>query len=218
MKTLRYAFRDPALLDAALTHRSAAPNNNERLEFLGDALLGFIIADELCDRHGSAAEGPLTRLRASLVNRDTLAEIARELDLGTYLRLGEGERKSGGWRRSSILANTLEAIVAAIYLDGGIDACRAQVLEWFEVRLAATSPATASKDPKTELQEFLQGRQWNLPVYRTLEEEGPQHQRVFTIECVVHGLLPILVSADSRRRGEQAAARIALQQLIGKTP
>ena len=128
MKSLKYAFKDPSLLAIALTHRSAANRHNEQLEFLGDALLGFLIADEICLRYPEAAEGPLTRLRASLVNRDTLAEIARELNVGDFLRLGEGELKSGGWRRDSTLANTLEAIVAAIYLDGGMESNIARLL------------------------------------------------------------------------------------------
>jgi len=200
----------------ALTHRSAASKHNEQLEFLGDALLGFIIADEICVRHPAAAEGPLTRLRASLVNRDTLAEIARELNVGDYLKLGEGELKSGGWRRDSILANTLEAIVAAIYLDGGMEACRAEVHRWFADRLISHRPETARKDAKTELQDSLQARRLELPVYRTLEEEGPPHQRLFKIECAVAGLDPVVVESASRRSGEQAAARIALTYLIGE--
>ena len=216
MKSLKYAFKDPSLLAVALTHRSAATKHNEQLEFLGDALLGFIIADEICLRYPDAAEGPLTRLRASLVNRDTLAEIARELNVGDFLRLGEGELKSGGWRRDSILANTLEAIVAAIYLDGGMESCRAEVHRWFAARLITHRPETARKDAKTELQEYLQGRRLDLPVYRTLEEEGPPHLRRFKIECAVTGLSPVVVESESRRSGEQAAARIALTQLIGE--
>lgn len=208
-----YRFRDPDLLVTALTHRSASARHNERLEFLGDALLGFIVADVLLTRFPQADEGGLTRARAALVNRETLAAIAREYDVGALLHLGDGEMKSGGWRRSSILANAVEAVTAAIYLDGGIDACRAAVLRWFETRLATVDPGKAPKDAKTELQEFLQGRRRALPTYRTVAEDGPPHQRVFTVECLIEGCPPILAESRSRRGGEQDAARLALQKL-----
>jgi ribonuclease-3 len=216
LSSLHYVFRNPGLLKTALTHRSAAGKHNERMEFLGDALLGFLVADELCARHPDAAEGPLTRVRASLVNRDTLAEIARELAVGERLLLGEGERKSGGWRRDSILANALEAIIAAIYLDGGMEACRLEVLRWFSDRLDTHLPSTSRKDAKTELQEYLQARQCALPVYKTLDEDGPAHQRIFSVECRVEGLEPIITTSESRRGGEQAAARAALNLLLGE--
>lgn len=216
MNSLHYVFRNPVLLQTALTHRSAAGTHNERMEFLGDALLGFLVADELCGRHPGAAEGPLTRVRASLVNRDTLAEIARELALGEHLLLGEGELKSGGWRRDSILANGLEAIIAAIYLDGGIEACRREVLRWFSARLETHVPETARKDPKTELQEYLQARRQTLPSYRTLGEDGPPHQRTFRVECCVEGLEPVVTTSESRRGGEQACARAVLNLLLGE--
>ena len=216
MATLAHEFADPALLAAALTHRSAAAANNERLEFLGDALLGFIVAEELCRRHPLAAEGTLTRLRASLVNRETLAELAREMDLGERIRLGEGERKSGGWRRASILANVLEAVIAAIYLDAGLEACRRQVLGWFESRLLQHVPENARKDPKTELQEYLQARRRPLPSYATLEISGPPHQRRFLVECVIPNEPPVVAEGESRRRAEQAAARALLGTLTGE--
>lgn len=215
MKSLTYSFTDRSLLQRALTHRSADSIHNERLEFLGDALLGFFIAEELFRRHPQTQEDVLTRLRASLVNRGTLAELGRELDLGPHLLLGPNERKSGAWRRDSILSNTLEAIIAAIYLDGGIDACRAEVLRWFQSRLETQTPETASKDPKTALQEYMQARGLPLPVYRTIAESGPEHRRCFTIECAVTGLGPVVVEGQSRRGGEQSAARKILEHLGG---
>jgi len=214
-----YEFRNPDLLATALTHRSASARHNERLEFLGDALLGFILADVLHERFPTADEGGLTRARAALVNRDTLADIAREFDVGALLRLGEGELKSGGWRRSSILANAVEAVTAAIYLDGGMDACRSAVLRWFERRLAAANPGAAPKDAKTELQEYLQARKRPLPSYRTLAEEGPPHDRKFRIECLIEGYPPVIAESNSRRGGEQDAARLALKGLrTGELP
>jgi ribonuclease-3 len=216
---LDYRFRDPDLLETALTHRSASSRHNERLEFLGDALLGFLIADVLHTRFPQADEGALTRTRAALVNRESLAEIAREFEVGALLHLGDGERKSGGWRRSSILANAIEAVTAAIYLDGGLDACRAEVLRWFESRLATIDPALAPKDAKTALQEYLQARRRALPTYRTIAEEGPPHRRSFTVECLIEGCPPIVAESHSRRAGEQDAARAALQRLrAGELP
>ena len=215
MKSLKYSFIDRSLLQRALTHRSADPLHNERLEFLGDALLGFFIAEELFRRHPQTQEDVLTRLRAALVNRSTLAELGRELELGPNLRLGLNERKSGAWRRDSILSNTMEAIIAAIYLDGGIDVCRAEVLRWYQPRLDAQTPDTAWKDPKTALQEYMQARGLPLPIYRTIAESGPEHRRCFTIECEVTGLAPVVVDGDSRRAGEQSAARKILEHLGG---
>jgi len=208
-----YQFSEPGLLETALTHRSASARHNERLEFLGDALLGFIIADVLHERFPAADEGGLTRARAALVNRDTLADIAREHAVGDLLRLGEGEMKSGGWRRSSILANAVEAVTAAIYLDGGIEACRAAVLRWFERRLDEANPGKAPKDAKTALQEHLQARKRSLPAYRTVSEEGPPHRRTFKIECLIEGYAPVTAESNSRRGGEQKAARVALEQV-----
>lgn len=213
---LRHSFRDPRLLEAALTHRSAAATHNERLEFLGDALLGFIVADELCSRHPKAAEGPLTRTRAALVNRETLAEIAREIGLGEQIHLGEGERKSGGWRRASILANTLEAVIAAIYLDAGLEAARDEVLRWYQERLLTHVPANAQKDAKTELQEYLQARRRPLPNYSTVEVSGPPHQRTFRVACALPDCAPAIAEGDSRRRAEQSAARLMLESLTGR--
>lgn len=212
--SLAYAFKDEGLRLRALTHRSADPVHNERLEFLGDALLGMLIAEILFQRYPTADEGQLTRTRAVLVNRDCLADIARDLNLGAALVLGEGEMKSGGWRRDSILANTLEALLGAVYLDGGIEACREVVLELFAERLAEVDPLRTDKDPKTALQEFLQSRRQELPRYETTSVSGPSHDQLFTVSCHTPALpLPVVAHGRSRRKAEQAAARATLEQL-----
>ena len=182
-----HAFRDPALLQRALTHRSAAPAHNERLEFLGDALVGAIVAEALYTRWPRAVEGELTRARAELVRESSLAALARRLELGTRILFGPGELKSGGHRRDSILADALEALVAAIYLDAG-----------FKI----------GKDAKTRLQEWLQARQWPLPVYSLLSESGEEHAKLFVAECA-------LVDRDLRRTGE-AGSRRAAEQLAAE--
>ena len=213
---LGYAFNDADLLATALTHRSAGSSNNERLEFLGDALLGFIMAEELYRKFPDTDEGRLTRLRASLVKRETLAAVARSLDVGECLTLGEGERKSGGWRRESILANAVEALLGAVFLDGGMEVCRGTVLRLFGERLAGLSPEAVVKDPKTELQEYLQARHKPLPSYTTLSVEGDPHNQRFTVSCEVNALPhPITAHGSSRQRAEQAAAREALTALRG---
>jgi ribonuclease III len=211
---LEYEFNDESLRIRALTHRSAGSDHNERLEFLGDALLGLIIAEYLFENFPDADEGQLTRTRASLVNRASLAEVARSLDLGGMVALGEGEQKSGGWRRDSILANTLEALVGAIYLDGGIDACRRVVATWFAGRLADIDPDRAAKDPKTALQELLQRLRYDLPRYETTGVSGPSHDQLFTVSCYTNALTePVIAMGRSRRKAEQAAARAALNLL-----
>ncbi|MCI0399927.1 MAG: ribonuclease III [Gammaproteobacteria bacterium] len=213
-ESLGHDFQDRGLLREALTHRSAGNKNNERLEYLGDALLGFIIADALYQRFPNATEGELTRLRATLVRRDTLASLARELDIGSYLKLGGGELKSGGWRRDSILSNALEAMIGAIYLDAGIVVCRERVCRLFEASLASTSLERVAKDPKTELQEYLQARQLPLPSYKVITVEGQAHEKIFTIQCEVAGLNEsILAHGPSKQRAEQSAARKVLAQL-----
>ncbi len=208
---ISHRFKDPHLLTLALTHRSASARHNERLEFLGDAVIGLVVADVLYERFPQADEGQLTRARATLVNRDTLAEIARELDFGAALALGEGELKSGGWRRESILANALEAIVGAIYLDAGMEAARLQLMVWFYTRLLHVDPTATQKDSKTQLQEFLQERQNPLPLYRTVDIQGPAHEQCFTIACeIAVPALQVEASGRSRRQAEQEAARLAL--------
>jgi ribonuclease-3 len=213
-QTLGYTFVNKSLLTTALSHRSLGEDNNERLEYLGDALLGFIIAETLYQQYPDASEGELTRLRASLVKGETLGRIARELHLGNHVLLGGGELKSGGWRRTSILANTLEAIIGAIYLDAGFDTCRDRVLSLFADIIRKTSPDNLVKDPKTRLQEYLQSRQLHLPEYNIVMERGESHARTFTVECAIPGL-EISVQAEGRnkRSAEQAAAQLALVQL-----
>lgn len=204
-----HVFRDPALLERALTHRSAAVLHNERLEFLGDALVGMIVAEALYGRWPKAAEGELTRARAELVRESSLATLARRLDLGQRILLGPGEMKSGGHRRDSILADALEAVIAAIYLDAGFEACRAAVLPWFAEAIDALPPLhKLGKDAKTRLQEWLQGRQLALPVYTLLAETGEDHAKSFRVECA-------LSEPDVRREGE-AASRRAAEQLAAE--
>ena len=210
-----HAFAEPALLAQALRHRSAGSPHNERLEFLGDALLNLIIAEQLHQRWPKADEGAMTRARAELVRESTLATLARGLELGDRLTLGPGEMKSGGHRRDSILADALEAVIAALYLDAGFDACRRIVLPWFEPLLAALPPLhQVGKDAKTRLQEWLQARQKPLPVYALVEEGGEEHARVFRVSCTLEA--PVLVTegeGSSRRAAEQAAAEAALALL-----
>ncbi len=213
-RVVGYRFRDLEYLKTALTHRSAGARNNERMEFLGDAVLGFITAEALFDDHEKAREGDLSRLRAGLVKGDTLAAIARAISLGDYLTLGAGEVRSGGHARASILADALEAIFAAVYLDGGVDAVREVVLRLLGDRLQNLSVADARKDPKTRLQEFLQKRGFALPEYEMLKVEGEAHKQLFTVVCRVEELsLSSEGSGGSRRKAEQAAAALVLEQL-----
>ncbi|WP_256647200.1 ribonuclease III [Thermomonas paludicola] len=210
-----HEFAEPALLRQALTHRSAGSPHNERLEFLGDALVSQFVAEVLYRCWPGADEGALTRARAELVRESALAGIARTLDIGPKLVLGPGEMKTGGHRRDSILADAVEALVAAIYLDAGFDACRAAVLPWFEPLLAALpAPNKVGKDAKTRLQEWLQGRQHPLPVYALLHEGGEDHARVFRIRCTL--ATPALCTegeGSSRRAAEQQAAEAALKEI-----
>jgi ribonuclease-3 len=210
-----HAFADPGLLVQALSHRSAGAPHNERLEFLGDALLNLIIAEQLYLRWPKADEGAMTRARAELVRESTLAGVARALDIGAKLTLGPGEMKSGGHRRDSILADAVEAVIAAFYLDAGFDACRQAVLPWFEPLLAALPPLhQVGKDPKTRLQEWLQARQRPLPVYALIEESGDDHDKTFRVGCTL-GDQAITTEGrgSSRRAAEQAAAEAALQRI-----
>ena len=211
-RALDYQFRDSALLQEALTHRSAAGISNERLEFLGDAVLDFVIGAVLFKRYPQASEGELSRLRASLVKGETLAELARGLSLGDYLRLGGGELKTGGAYRTSILADALEAIFGAVYLDGGFEDCRCLILRLYQKRLQGLPPVAELKDPKTRLQERQQARQQELPCYNVLEISGQAHAQHFTIECAVAGVRTVAM-ASSRRKAEQQAARQALELL-----
>lgn len=213
-RRLGYTFRNDELLLLALTHRSFGGRNNERLEFLGDSILNMVIAEYLYQHFGAAREGQLSRLRARLVKGVTLAELAREFELGDYLRLGSGELKSGGYRRDSILADALESIIGAIYLDSDFATCRGQVLAWFSARLEALSIEDTQKDPKTRLQEFLQARQLQLPRYEVVSVEGEAHAQTFLVECVVPSLdASTSGQGGSRRVAEQQAAQAALKAL-----
>jgi len=209
-----YSFQDPLLLKAALTHRSGGEAHNERLEFLGDSILNFVIAAALFKQFPLAQEGELTRLRALLVRGRTAAEVARELDLGQYLHLGVGELKSGGFKRESILADALEAIIGAIYLEAGLEQCQAAVLRWYENRLSQLTLHTSEKDPKTKLQEYLQSARLALPVYTVIETIEHPHHPVFKVSCAVSVLAkPLVGTANSRRQAEQNAARAVLEAI-----
>jgi len=210
-RVLDYQFRDENLLQTALTHSSFGQGHNERLEFLGDSILGWVIADALYQRFPHAREGQLSRLRAGLVKGVTLAEIARELELGNYLRLGQGEMKSGGFRRDSTLADAFEAILGAIFLDSDITTCQQKILTLFASRLDAQTVDDTLKDPKTRLQEYLQSRKQPLPNYRILSTSGKDHEQVFHVACDVESISkPFEAEGSSRRYAEQAAAQKAL--------
>ena len=208
---LEVRFSRPEVLDLALTHRR---HNNERLEFLGDSILNHVIAEHLYKSHPDASEGELSRMRASLVKGEALASLARQLHLGEWVRLGPGELKSGGHRRSSILADTLEAVIGAILLDAGTDVVRARVLSWYGELMGSVNPETAAKDAKTSLQEYLQGRGLPLPDYRLARGEGEDHRQEFHVDCVIPELkVTAQGRGSSRRRAEQDAAAAALEAL-----
>ncbi|MEM9256824.1 MAG: ribonuclease III [Pseudomonadota bacterium] len=215
-QALGYQFSDQELLELALTHRSAGTRNNERLEFLGDAVLNYVIAEALYQQFPHAREGELSRLRASLVRGETLATVASELGLGDCLMLGSGERKSGGQRRTSILADALEAVLGAILLDSDATASRDCVLLWFAARLASVTEDSAGKDPKTRLQEYLQGLGRPLPEYQLVSVEGQDHAQEFHVICRLEepniGLEGV---GSSRRKAEQQAADAVLTALAG---
>jgi ribonuclease-3 len=211
---LGYRFADPRLLQQALTHRSHSTPNNERLEFLGDGVLNCIVAAELYTRYAALKEGELSRLRASLVREQRLHEIAAGLALGDHLRLGEGELKSGGFRRPSILADALEALIGAVFLDGGFESARDVVLRLYSPLLENAGPTAVEKDPKTQLQEWLQSRRYALPQYSVLATHGAAHEQRFEVECLIRELdLRTIGTGTSRRLAEQEAARSAYDQL-----
>ena len=211
---LGYKFQNKDLLIRAITHRSAGSRHNERLEFLGDSILSLVIAEVLYHRFPNVSEGDMSRMRATLVREKTLAELAREFVLGDYLILGPGELKSGGYRRESILADTVEALIGAIYLDSNLDAIRGLLLNWYNERLDSIRPGVEQKDPKTRLQEFLQGRRRPLPTYAVTDVKGEAHNQQFTVECVIDDIESAFVGiGSSRRKAEQAAAEKALEQL-----
>ena len=211
---LGYPFQNKDLLVRAITHRSAGSRHNERLEFLGDSILSLVIAEVLYHRFPNVSEGDMSRMRATLVREKTLAELAREFALGDYLILGPGELKSGGYRRESILADTVEALIGAIYLDSDLDGIRTLMLNWYNERLDSIRPGVEQKDPKTRLQEFLQGRRRPLPTYAVTDVKGEAHNQQFTVECAIDDIEAALGGVGcSRRKAEQAAAERALEQL-----
>jgi ribonuclease-3 len=213
-RVLGCPIRQQRLLEQALTHRSASGDNNERLEFLGDALLGFVIAEELAERFADADEGQLSRLRASLVKRETLSLLARGLELGDYLRLGAGELRTGGYARDSILADALEAVFAAVYIDQGFESARAVILTLFRDLLAGAGKKATVKDPKTRLQELLQARSRPLPEYEVLGVNGKQHAQTFRVRCTLTDDGEVSEGeGTSRRRAEQHAASNMLESI-----
>ncbi|MBN1378086.1 MAG: ribonuclease III [Gammaproteobacteria bacterium] len=215
---IKHKFTDRDLLRNALTHRSVSGNNNERLEFLGDSILNFVIASELYHRYPQAAEGDLSRLRASLVNKDSLAELSSRIKLGDWLYLGSGELKSGGLRRKSILADALEAIFGAVYLDAGFEAACNLILHLYQPFFDNPIDPEILKDPKTRLQEWLQARKRPLPLYELVNASGKPHEQTFTICCVIEGYeQEILGKGKSRRKAEQQAAENALLRLAKKS-
>lgn len=220
-KRLSYSFVNATLLTQALTHRSYGAQNNERLEFLGDGALNFIIANQLYQRFPKIAEGDLSRLRAQMVKESTLSDIALTLNLGDALKMGEGELKSAGWRRPSILADALEAIIGAVYLDGGFAAAETFVLGLYAAKLDTIDPKVIDKDPKSLLQELLQSRKVAVPEYTVTDTSGEAHAQMFVVECFVekHNIRTV-GEGSSRRIAEQQAAQLALLELkkvrIGK--
>lgn len=212
---LGYVFKQPQLLQRALTHRSYAPDHYERLEFLGDSILGCVIAKYLYDQFSDLTEGDLSRLRSNLVKESTLVLFAKQLDLGVQLKLGEGELKSGGFRRPSILADAVEALFGAIFLDGGFEAAEQAVLKLFVPYLASVDMGTLGKDAKTLLQEYLQGRRMALPIYRVIDTQGVAHEQLFQVECAIPALEIITRGSGTSRRNAEQQAALAAYQIIG---
>lgn len=209
-----YRFNNLDLLESALTHRSAASANNERLEFLGDSVLSLVISTELYAKFPTSDEGILSRLRASLVKGETLSKLAKTLGLGDYINLGSGELKSGGFRRASILADAFEAVIGAIYLDGGQEAAKIFILEQFKQRLEDIDPDEVNKDPKTILQEYLQARNHPLPIYNVISIEGKSHDQTFTVDAQVEVINRVIQGkGKSRRFAEQQVAQKILELL-----
>lgn len=215
-KRIGYTFTDFSLLKQALTHRSALGAHNERLEFLGDSILSFAISKDLYRRFPKVTEGDLSRMRATLVCGKMLAEVGREFVLGDCLILGPGELKSGGFRRDSIIADGVEAIIGAVFLDSNIDTVAALILSWFDSRLNSIEPGISQKDPKTRLQEHLQSRKQPLPIYEVLEIKGEAHNQQFTMACIIDSIDTVQGKGTSRRKAEQIAAERMLVALLGE--
>ncbi|VAW56180.1 Ribonuclease III [hydrothermal vent metagenome] len=206
-QSLNYSFQKASLLKEAVTHRSANANNNERLEFLGDSILNFVVAAELFKRYPKSSEGDLSRIRASLVNKEGLYIVSQNLKLGNYLILGSGELKSGGYRRNSILADTVEAIFGAVYLDSDLICCEALILALYKEQFENIPDADSLKDPKTRLQELLQSRKLGLPEYNVIDIVGKAHNQQFTVNCIINKLeLETQGKASNRRKAEQITA------------
>jgi ribonuclease-3 len=214
-KRIGYQFSDFSLLTQALTHRSALGFHNERLEFLGDSILSFAISTDLYNRFPKVDEGDLSRMRATLVCGKMLSEIGREFVLSDCLILGPGELKSGGFRRDSIIADGVEAIIGAVFLDSDIDTANKLVLNWFDSRLKSIKPGISQKDPKTRLQEHLQSRKQALPIYDVVDVKGEAHNQQFTMSCQIEGMKPVQGKGSSRRKAEQMAASLMLKALLG---
>lgn len=213
-----YVFRQPKLLQRALTHRSYAPEHNERMEFLGDSILGCVIAKHLYCNYPQLSEGELSRLRSSLVREETLVILAQQIDLGSYLRLGEGELKSGGFRRPSILADAMEALFGAVLLDSGFNEAEQAVLRLYVPYLETIDVQTLGKDAKTLLQEYLQGKRLPLPMYTIIAMQGEAHEQLFQVECAIPTLkISARGTGTSRRNAEQQAAQAAYQLLPATT-
>ena len=214
LKKIEYSFNDIELLSEALTHRSFAAKNNERLEFLGDGILNFVIADELFKLYPDVQEGDLSRLRANLVNKESLADIANHLKLGDVIQLGSGELKSGGFRRPSILADAVESIFGAVYIDGGFETCRDLIVRLYTNRLASPTDLQSLKDPKTQLQELLQSRRFALPDYQVINITGQAHAQVFHMKCSIEQMnIEVKGEGKSRRKAEQVAAEKAINEV-----
>lgn len=210
-RKLGYKFINSKLLQTALTHRSSGNENNERLEFLGDSIVNFVIAEALYHQFPRAQEGDLSRWRATLINRESLGHVARGFDLGRYLILGPGELKSGGSERLSILSCGMEAIIGALFLDGGFEVVRSCILKWYEPSLSAMTKSSSLKDPKTTLQEYLQSRHMPLPLYQVESIQGEAHQQTFVVSCIIESMhKQTLGTGTSRRRAEQDAAEAML--------
>lgn len=212
-----HRFSELSLRNTALTHRSFGVPHNERLEFVGDGVLNCVVADLLFRRFPELAEGDLSRLRANLVRQETLHRIALDLELGHVLRLGDGEKKSGGSSRPSMLADAVEALIGAVYMDGGFDAAHAFVVRLFSPMIERIDLRAEIKDAKTRLQEFLQGRRFPLPEYAIVETRGEQHVQEFVVACAIPRLsIRTVASGGSRRIAEQQAARLALEALVDR--
>ncbi|NVK25341.1 MAG: ribonuclease III [Gammaproteobacteria bacterium] len=215
-KKLGYTFKDESLLKQAMTHRSFKGAHNERLEFIGDSLLGMVVAEALYFAFPKATEGELTRMRSQIVKGQTLTAIAKELELSEWLLLGPGEMKSGGFRRESILEDAIEAIIGAVYLDSDTEQCKKFILSLVGERLQKLDPKTALKDPKTQLQEWLQSRKRPLPVYQVESTSGQAHNQTFEVSCTLDSGAVITAKGTSRRKAEQAAAKEALEVIKGE--